>query len=135
MKTLNGSTDYRCYWNLHKETFSIQHYRKGIGWRVWCHVPEVWIENPTFSATTNTSSTFGTVATQILASKDNVQYRKLSNVGPFDGYISATTTGLVAGTGLWVKASSSVEFFGDSLFTGTFYGIAAGTTTFSIVQL
>jgi hypothetical protein len=37
----------RCYWNLHKRCYSIQH-KTPNGWRVVDHTDQVWIDAPRF---------------------------------------------------------------------------------------
>lgn len=38
----------RVYYNLHRQTFSIQRFVKGKGWRVWTHANHIVIANPSF---------------------------------------------------------------------------------------
>lgn len=38
----------RVYYNLHKHTYSLQHYIKGRGWRVFKYLSEVYLENVEF---------------------------------------------------------------------------------------
>lgn len=83
----------------------------------------------------NASSTVGLTAKLVLAGASNAQLRTISNVGAFDVWLSATTTNLVANTGLWIKASSSQIFAGDNLYTGNWYAIGTGTTTLSILEI
>lgn len=89
--------------------------------------------NPSLGS--NSTLTATTTAKIWLNSNNNAQFISISNVGMYDAYISATTTSLTANNGLWLKASSTIIFSGDSLYRGAWYGIANGTTTISILKI
>jgi len=84
----------------------------------------------------NTSTTVSTTpAKTLLASAPGAQRRQCTNVGSFDATLSVTTTNLGNGNGFVLRSSSSITWFGDSLYPGTLYAIALGTTTISCEQL
>ena len=91
--------------------------------------------NNALGLATSTQITSTSTSQKILATAPQAQFRSFSNVGPYDAWISPTSTGLAVGTGLWIKASSTVIFSGDSLYTGDWYGIGTGTTSISTLQL
>ena len=91
--------------------------------------------SPDPSLGSNTTITATTTAKLILAGNGNRQLFSISNVGVYDVWVSATTTNLVANKGLWIKASTTQIFSGDSLYTGNIYAIGTGTTTLSILEI
>ncbi len=91
--------------------------------------------NPRPSLGNNVTVTATTTAKLILSGGGNRQFLSISNVGAYDAWVSATTTGLAANYGLWIDASTTQIFSGDSLYTGNIYGIGTGTTTLSILEI
>lgn len=81
----------------------------------------------------NASVTATTSVKQAFPARDFLQFRKISNVGPYDVYWSGTSTNLDAstGAGILLRGSSSDALSGDSLYTGPIYTDALGTTTVS----
>jgi hypothetical protein len=74
-----------------------------------------------------------TVAVKVFSVNSGAQYRACTNTGGGDLTLSATTTGLTYGTGFVLRASSSVTFSGDSLFTGDIY--VTGTSTVGCLEI
>ena len=81
----------------------------------------------------NRTATVTTTVSKAFSAATYLQYRRISNIGAFDVVISGTSTGLDAstGAGIFIKASSSVTFSGDSLYTGDIYADGLGTTILS----
>lgn len=92
--------------------------------------------SPNLKLGTNTSSTVGSVV-KTLFTWSGPQLRSISNVGSGDVYLSATTTSFVAGTGLFVKASSTLVLSGDDLIQGNLYAVTAvgATTTLALFEM
>ena len=87
----------------------------------------------------NSSSTVGTAGALVMSSQSGAQYRSITNIGLVTVYLilESTSTGFVAGTGIALPASTTLQLsegFGN-LWTGNIYGkTLAGTTTLSKLQ-
>lgn len=84
----------------------------------------------------NLTKSVAVTSTIVLAENSGAQLRIISNVGPADVWLSATTTNLQRNYGFWLKASTTQVFSGDSLYTGALYGTSTATEAIlSIFQL
>ena len=90
-----------------------------------------------YVAGSHTSKLVTTTVREVMSLSSGAQFRCFGNAsGTTPIYLGfGTSTDLVVGTGFPLLVSTTEYFFGDSLFKGSVYGIAAASTSLSMCEL